>query len=730
MTDIKLEYDNEASGPFSEGEIVTFGGGATGELVILRDNGTVGSMYVALISGTTPANDETITGGTSAATADVNGTPFNSRFPLKVRDDLTYTESTGNIRLSGSAPGLGTTHSCLYDNEASGPFTTGEILTFGNGSTAELIQLTDNGTDGELFFRMIDVALPSDNDTITGGTSSATGNVDGAIHLRAYKPLEIHYFYSDLGDDESFVGDDEQDRTKPRISQRVGVTDVEFLGNANIDDALSYRLYGGSVTQGGGSQDSYNAVAIGVVDADGATEPVIIVDGALWSATTTEYWKNGYVPNAASRVNILIKTEAAGTIVDRRVARFRALEYGRQNFTPNDATLGAGVTPVSLVATNDGNNETAEATVATWTDAVLTYGFQSVDHNNGNGAQPYWAVGDTGSRTKAQFHERQKWVQRRGTSETIFGVNAQLIVGNDLDIVYDNEALGPFTEGETLTFGSGGTALLLALDDIGTTGNLYCQKMTGDVPADNDTITGGTSSATADINGTPVTRLIINNLMGTFTGSAFNPANKGITLEAADATTEDVFTDLLGATQSPPNNQQGVTNTATGNILTMFPWDGSAVDAVGDPDPEFARLTLDTALTGAAETSVVVNETIPTWAPSSGDIRITLNSGLVRLVAYTSFTGSTFTIPSTDFSGDNASVSNGVMPTGFDGTVSGGQASFTGVYTANQNAAGSGDQQFVCRAQNGSGATPKEPAFTTATFGTGGFEVSITLQDD
>ena len=169
----KLDYDNEASGPFSEGELLTFGGAGTAGLVLLYDNGTVGEMYVVMISGAVPADNESISGGTSSATADVDGTPFLSRFPAKVRDDISYNASQ-DIRWTG--PNLGATHSCKYDNEASGPFTLNEILTFGNGSTAELIQLTDNGSDGELFFRMVDVELPTDNDTITGGTSSAKSN--------------------------------------------------------------------------------------------------------------------------------------------------------------------------------------------------------------------------------------------------------------------------------------------------------------------------------------------------------------------------------------------------------------------------------------------------------------------------------------------------------------------------------------------------------------------------
>ena len=718
MTDYKLNYDNEASGPFTEGENITFGGGGVAELVLLYDDGATGEMYVSLISGAAPVDNDTITGGTSSATADVNGAPFLSRFPVQIRNDISK-NSSDDIRWTG--PALGTTHSCKYDNEASGPFTVGETLTFGGGATAELIQLTDNGVDGILYFRLIGTTIPLDNETITGGTSSATANVDGITHTRAYRPEELHYWFSDKGDDEAFTGDDVHDRTRARISRRLTSIEVELLGNANIDDALSYHMYGGSISQSSGAV-LYSGLDISVVDKDGLTEPVLIQNGALLSATTTEYWNNSYMANAASVIRLMIKTRTASADIDRKVIRARAIEYQSSYFTAPDATLGTGITPLSLVTSNDGNNQTAAATVATWTDAVLTYGLQTVDHNNGNGAQDYWAVGDLGTRTKAQFHERFKWTQRRGTSETIFGVNAQLIVGNDLTFDYDTEASGPFTEGETLTFSGGGTALLLALDDQGTTGTMYCQRMTGDAPEDDETITGGTSSATAVVNVSITSRLITNNLVGVFTGSDFNPANIGITLEAADATAGDLFTDLTGTQQQPPNNQTGTVNTAIGNTITAYPYDGVATDAVGDPEPDFDILVLSTALTGAAETSVVVTTTIPTWVPSSGQLRITLNSGLRRLVSYTSWTTSTFTIPSTDFSGDNASSTNGVMPVGIDKIGTATSESFTGVYSS--------DQEFVIKVQNGSDSTPKQPAITTAIFGSGGFSVNITLQDD
>lgn len=720
MADYKLDFDGQTVS-FTEGENITFSGGGIAELVLYYDNDPVGEMYVSMVSGAIPADNETISGASGAAV--VNGTPYISRFPVHIRDDISY-DNLSNIRWTGQA--LGHTHSCKFDGQTVN-LALGNI-TFSGGGTAELIAQTDAGGTGELFFRMTNTILPLDNETISDA-GTGDGAVNGVAHVRAYTPNNIHYWFADKGDDASFTGNDEQDRTKPRVSERVGVTDVNFLGNANIDDTVSYHMYGGSIQQNSGD-DEYNAVTIAVVDVDGLTEPVIIQDNALHSAITTEYWNNAFMPDAASKVNLLIKVKAGGVVTDRRVVRFRALEEFRQYFTAPDPTLSGGITPVSLVATDDGNHTNdASAFLAT-----AAYGYQTVDHNNDSGAQPYWMVMSDNGDTKTQVHERFKWEQRRGTATTVHGLNAQLIVGNDLTIQYDGEGNTlQFTEGETITFGgnSTGTALLLALDDQGTTGSMYCQRLTGDVPLDNATITGNTSTETAVVNGAPTDRLIINNLVGGYTGSAFNPANIGITLAASDADNSDLFLDLLEVQQAPPNNQIGVVNASANDTITVYPWDGATFDAAGDREPDFDRLTSSATYSGVTVTSITVNEAIPTWFPASGgSIRCTLASGARLLVAVSSWTGSTFTIPSTDFSGDNLSINNGVMPAPIDAQYPSGVAQFTGVYTADQDGDGSGDQSFVATVSNSSGATAKQPSSNLAVFTSGGFSLNVSLVDD
>lgn len=67
-------------------------------------------------------------------------------------------------------------------------------------------------------------------------------------------------------------------------------------------------------------------------------------------------------------------------------------------------------------------------------------------------------------------------------------------------------------------------------------------------------------------------------------------------------------------------------------------------------------MTLGTTLNAAGQTAIVVSGSIPDWMPATGTVRITKDSGAQADIAYTSWTGSTFTIGATDFSGANAAT--------------------------------------------------------------------------
>lgn len=180
---------------------------------------------------------------------------------------------------------------------------------------------------------------------------------------------------------------------------------------------------------------------------------------------------------------------------------------------------------------------------------------------------------------------------------------------------------------------SGGSGLVLADD---TTDTLWIQLLTGSAPVDNSPIRGITSAATADVNGSVSSKTVPKVYLGSYTGTIIGAY--GIGIDPDDLTAVDTIEDLLGVTQTPPNN---VTFTVSGVVVSedrvlTAPRTGSVID--------FTQRVLNTTLSGATETSVVVTVAIPTDTPSSGTIRIELDSGIYKYVRYSSYTGSTFTI--------------------------------------------------------------------------------------
>jgi hypothetical protein len=214
---------------------------------------------------------------------------------------------------------------------------------------------------------------------------------------------------------------------------------------------------------------------------------------------------------------------------------------------------------------------------------------------------------------------------------------------------YDNEAAGPFTEGETLTFATptgGGT--LLELDDRGNYGYMLVRMTSGSVPIDNTSITGDSSSATANVD--------------------------------------------------------------------------AAALAVA-PRPDTKQFTLNGALTGTGVTSVVVNEAIPTWLPSSGQLRIKRDGGTTTRHPYSAYdTGTkTFTITSHDFSTDNASDGNGAYGAPIDIAATDSDEEFTGIYTS--------DIDLFYSVRDG-GGTPIKSAEGISAFTSAGGTVTVNRISD
>jgi len=305
------------------------------------------------------------------------------------------------------------------------------------------------------------------------------------------------------------------------------------------------------------------------------------------------------------------------------------------------------------------------------------------------------------------------------------GITGDIVVAleNTAITLLDGDTITGITSGATADINvtivdndkSGGTALLLGLDDDGTTGNFYIQLITGSIPSDNQPITGRTSAATALVNVTVAAKTLSKVFIGSYTGSLIGAYGLGV--DPNDLTASDTVTPLIGSTQTPPNNQTfTVFGVVTGEDRVLVAPRAAAL-------LDYAQLTLNTTLIGATETAVVVTAAIPVDTPQAGTIRIQLDSGIYKYQAYTSWAASTFTIASTDFSGDPSTSTN--TPDVFIGYIdklAGGTSEAVAlVYNA--------DRDLFVRVRDG-GASPIKTYEASASFtSTGGSATASRITD-
>jgi hypothetical protein len=246
------------------------------------------------------------------------------------------------------------------------------------------------------------------------------------------------------------------------------------------------------------------------------------------------------------------------------------------------------------------------------------------------------------------------------------------------------------------------------------------QLLTGVPPTDNQTITGGTSGATCLCNVTVVERPLSFPFCGVSTGSAIIGAF-GFGIEALDLSASDKLFDLTNTQRVPPNF---VTFTVGGLVsgedsILVAPADGAAID--------LNQFTLNGALTGAAVTSVIVNEAIPIDTPASGTLRIQRANGVYSKHAYSAVNAGTktFTITSTNFSTNNASNGANAYLAYIDKVATSTSESFTVVY------AGSDRSLYIRRRYGGvGGGGPTKTFETTGTLGAAGGGATAQRQPD
>jgi len=267
-----------------------------------------------------------------------------------------------------------------------------------------------------------------------------------------------------------------------------------------------------------------------------------------------------------------------------------------------------------------------------------------------------------------------------------------------------------------------GELAIFALDDQGATGNIYGQLTKGVAPLNNTRLYDpGNHPAYYTLSADSVAYSVSTPFVGVSTGSALIGAY-GLGMEAADTSAADTFFDLGNNPINPPNN---VTFTVSGFISGDY----VLVTEDNAGDINFTQMALNSTLSATNVTSVPINPApgvpsdTPTSAGTKGSIRIERDDGLYSLHRYTAFdtTADTFTIPSTDFSTNNATGGNNVFVGYLDYTATTTSDSFSYVYSS--------DRTHFVRVRDG-GATPIKTAETTGDMTNTGGTASVNRIDD
>ena len=513
--------------------------------------------------------------------------------------------------------------------------------------------------------------------------------------------IEFHRALMNFADESTDTSSDDQLAIIDNVpSQRGGVdTNITLLNGFNIDDTAAEHLYDTSITQDGG-----NIIYDGIQVFGNATSIQVIQDGAL---LTPAFWNEpkmiAAVEDTASSTThrFLVKVRDAGADIDARRLLGTQRVYGTvytEFFIGGGTNRGNNV--LALTANNDLNNDTAEGTIAGYTDIVNDVeGYTPIDANGDATDEYYYSDWELAARSKNDFYERGKWIQREGTSTTMYGINGDLFRGitHEIDIT---PGTGTWVEPESLSWGTGataGTGQLLATDDTDATATskLWIQVLSGVAP--NANLITGNGSATGTAN-TTTPQLVSLPFIGASTGTAIIGAF-GLGIGADDLQVADSVTALDGTPRNPPNN---VTFSVTGLDIT-----GGEEDyvLVGSEAAGILDLAFDTVvgpINGGAVTSITVTTAIPLDTPKPGTIRIQNDEGMYVRIPYTTYSGSTYTIPSYDFSGsgDNDSVANGnnYFISYIDKVAASATESVTVVYQSSRN--------VVVRVRNGNTGTP------------------------
>jgi len=380
------------------------------------------------------------------------------------------------------------------------------------------------------------------------------GAAHGVAGAGYYTVLAFHEWLRGLADDASASSDDFMDITKPTPSEKSYETIITLINNYNIDQMTSEHLYQGSIIQSGGDE-IWDGIQI--VASEGCHVEIIqngeVVTNDFWNSTPDGETSEGLNRDVANGISsrFMLKVRAAAADIDGRRLICQTREWLKTYSEFKVNGTGRGVNVVPLTYASDLNNTTASNVVETWTGITnLTSGYNGIDVDNDGDDEYFYSEWnrDKDNRTINEFYERMKYLTRRGTAETIYGLNGELFRGITHEIVVT------YVSGTFENFGAiswtGGTGRMLAINSISAPTKMWIQLLTGIAPTNGQTITN--IAATCTVNVTITERTLSFPFCGVSTGTSIIGAY-GFGLQATDLSPTDKVFDLSTNMWQAPN---------------------------------------------------------------------------------------------------------------------------------------------------------------------------------
>ena len=558
---------------------------------------------------------------------------------------------------------------------------------------------------------------------------------DGVINFgNPEVQIQIHQDGAVLVDDwwNAGLGGSHTGTSNPTIMTDSSLSTALTNRSIGAGDLVGYILY--NITDG--SQGVITANTTGTITVDD------LVGGTGDTFETADVYKVGIPLNYDTTAGISHKfmvqvhdfAGAPGGDIDGRrlIGTARRFNYTFQEFKINGSTRGNNV--LALADAGDLNNITSLTTVAGWTGITLvTEGYVGLDVNDDATPEYYFSEWNTNYPTRSinNFYERMKYLSRDGSTETLYGLNGELFRGITHEIAISTPT-GTFSafEGVSWAGATPGTGQMLAIDSTTAGTTMWIQLLTGLAPSGGATITG-VSTATA-VQGTVTDRsaLVSKPFIGASTGTQIIGAY-GIGIQPTDINSGDKLFDLTNTQYSPPNL---VTNSVTGIVISedyVLVAPAFGVDGNGDPAIDKNQFEVGVLLNADNITEVTIQAgriegaSIPVDTPSTGYIRVTDNDGFERRLHYSSWTGSAFTIDTTDgnedFASVNASIGNNVYIAYLDQLATATSHSYQATYAS--------DRSLVVVVRDGK-TTPIKQFISAFTFASSNASIAVIRTTD